>query len=622
MGFKGVYMRKIAILTKTWSNNYFMDFMEGVNEYIKDKDIRVDVFNAYDIGSSALRSKNELSIHSLPVPSHYESLIIFINSDGNDYEIDNIIDSFVSLKKPVISIDRKIGALPYMSIDNYASEYELVEHMIVEHGCKLFQYIGGTEGFFDNVERYRALKDCLEHHGLTLDENYVSYHNFMEADGIKAYEMIRERGLRLPDCVISANDNMAVGYVRRAEKDGFYAPRDYKICGFDNVNEGQKHYPSITSVNKNISQIAYDSLRYAEEARYGAKIPSQTLIKGRLQINDSCGCNEDRDIIDSYRRAIEDEKQRDRADRQQRDSRGVLCACKNFEELQRALDVNYSEIGLYEVAACIKDEVYKVGGEISPLCYSEKMRCYTASSVSKINRASTLIPDEWKDRNDRILVYSPFYFNNDILGYCIMPYKAEVYDKRYHEVFVDSISIAIENIRQKMLIDSMNQRFKELYVVDQMTGLYNRFGYSAMAGKLFGENKGRVYIVYVDIDNLKKMNDNYGHDIGDLAIKGAALCIRNVFDDTNIHVRMGGDEFLIMGKFISEEELLDKERRLLEKMNEYTKTHKLPVPLEASIGHSFNVNDIEETELEKMLKSADSNMYEIKQRRKKDKGLK
>lgn len=609
-------MRKIAVLTRTWSNNYFKDMLSGINEYIKDKDIIVDVFNAYDIGSSALRSKNELSIHSLPLASQYEGLIIFINSKGDDYELDNVIDSFVSINRPVISIDRKIGALPYIGIDNYASEYAMVEHMIKAHGCKLFQYVGGEEDFYDNTERYRAFVDCLKNYNLPLDERYVSHHHFMEDNGREAYERIKEAGLKMPDAVICANDNMAVGYCRAAEKDGLFAPKDYKLCGFDNVDEGQKHYPSITSVNKNITQIAKDSIRYIIEAQNGASIPAINLIAGYVKINDSCGCNKDRDIIMSYRRAIADEKKRDIADRQQRDSRGALCTCNTFEELQKALGTNHKEIGLYEFAACIKEDVYKVGKEPSLLCYSDNMVCYTADKVTRIRRERTLKPIEWENKEDKIFIYSPFYYNTEILGYSITPYKEDIYDKRYHEAVVDSISIAIENIRQKMLIDSMNQKFKELYVIDQMTGLYNRFGYSALAGKLFAQNAGKVFIVYVDIDNLKKMNDNYGHDIGDLSIVGASECIKKVFEEEDIKVRMGGDEFLVVGKFISEEDIISKEERLAEAMKEYSDKNKLPIPLEASIGHAFNIDEIKDTGLERILKEADSRMYATKLKRK------
>lgn len=612
----GGEMRKIAVLAKTWSNNYFKDMMSGIQDFIKDTDICVDVFNAYDIGSSALRSLNELAIHSFPVADQYEGLIIFMNSDGDNYELDNIIDSFISLNKPIVSMDRKIKGLPFVGIDNYASEYKMVEHMITEHNCKTFQYVGGIENFFDNKERYRALTDCLKQYDLELDPRYVSHHSFMEYDGANAFERIKSSNLPMPDAVVCANDNMAVGYCRAAEASGKIAPDDYALCGFDNIGEGQNHYPSITSVNKNIARITRESLRMIIEASHGARLPEETLLSGYIKINDSCGCNKDRDIIESYKAAITESKNRDRADQQQRDSKGAFCSCNTFEDLQSALKFNEKEIGLYETAVYIKEDIYRLNKNMTNLCYSENMMSYTASAVKYVSGRKNTIPAEWKERKEKIFVYSTLYFDHDILGYCVMPYVEEMYEKRYHEQFIDSISIAVENIRQRLLIESMNKKFKELYVIDQMTGLYNRFGYSAMAGKIFSENKGRIYIVYVDVDNLKVINDKYGHDMGDLAIKGAAQCIRKAFDDTELHVRMGGDEFLIMGGFTDEESLKAKEELTLELMQKYAVQEGLPLNLEASIGHSFNVDRIEATELELLLKAADKNMYEIKQHRK------
>ena len=96
-----------------------------------------------------------------------------------------------------------------------------------------------------------------------------------------------------------------------------------------------------------------------------------------------------------------------------------------------------------------------------------------------------------------------------------------------------------------------------------------------------------------------------------------ANCLRRVFTGDEVLVRMGGDEFLVMGAFVSEEEIIKSENELRDTMKKYSEEKKLPLPLEASLGHSFNVETVRETELTKLLNNADKCMYENKQLRKK-----
>ena len=173
--------------------------------------------------------------------------------------------------------------------------------------------------------------------------------------------------------------------------------------------------------------------------------------------------------------------------------------------------------------------------------------------------------------------------------------------------------MAVENIRQTLVLNEVNQRLEILYIRDSLTGLYNRFGYNSFAGECFKRNHGKVYIVFIDMDNLKKLNDGYGHEMGDVALKGIAEGIRSVYTDTDIHVRMGGDEFLVMGSYVEEEVLRKREIEMGKFLRKYSEENGLPLPLEVSMGYSFNEQPINDTGLESLLHFADARMYEKKQ---------
>lgn len=608
-------MRKIAVLVRTWSNGYFKELVDGIKDYIQNKDVQVDIYNAYDCGNDE-RTKAETQILYLPQPDFYDALIINLNIDTLDEKLDKIADNFIERGKPVISIDQHYGAINSVCIDNYAASRKIVEHMVVEHNCKKLQFVGGYKDYIDSEERYRAFVDVLTENGLEIDQRYVGFYYFLFSDGEAALKSIVDNNLELPDAVICANDSMAIGYIKAATSLGYRVPEDILVCGFDNSSAGQTYYPSITSINKDIPTLAHEAIRLVCEALNGAKIPDSTLSTGKFVINESCGCPSQRDSIQEYKNLLQSSQQLDFAEIRQRNSRAVLCGCRSFEDLMGALDINIHKYNIPMVALFVKDEC--INGDpdlISFSCSSSNMTCYTYNRIINRVNPGTINKSEIFGDN-QIYIYSPLYFNDKSFGFCLIPYIGDNYDMKQHTSYTDSISIAIENIIQKIHIDTMNRKFKELYVIDQLTGLYNRFGYSSMSGRLVTQENGKIYIVYIDLDGLKTINDTLGHETGDSAIIGAATCIKKVFNDTDIHVRMGGDEFLVVGPFTNEANLVNKEDQLSQELEQYSKDHELPFVLKASIGHSYNTEELKETELSKLMKIADTNMYNHKMAKK------
>ena len=85
--------------------------------------------------------------------------------------------------------------------------------------------------------------------------------------------------------------------------------------------------------------------------------------------------------------------------------------------------------------------------------------------------------------------------------------------------------------------------FKDLAAKDPMTGLLNRRGMEAVWRNKM--TKQKVALAVFDIDNFKAINDNYGHDVGDIAIQLVAKCIRENIRHTDVASRFGGEEFVL-----------------------------------------------------------------------------
>jgi diguanylate cyclase (GGDEF)-like protein len=100
-------------------------------------------------------------------------------------------------------------------------------------------------------------------------------------------------------------------------------------------------------------------------------------------------------------------------------------------------------------------------------------------------------------------------------------------------------------VRQSIL----DGELRSMALTDQLTGLHNRRGFAVLAEqqlKLAIRNMQGVLLFFCDIDNLKEINDAYGHEEGDCAMGRAAHALKETFRDSDILARLGGDEFGVL----------------------------------------------------------------------------
>ena len=338
--------------------------------------------------------------------------------------------------------------------------------------------------------------------------------------------------------------------------------------------------------------------------------------KGFCVFNESCGCHShahDNGQILQY--MYREKKTSEHHNELHFASQQLLCSTSIGPQMPEALEQCCKLLELDALALCLQpdwEESNVSEGEGARMPEASMPQAYTDHGP---DRLTSLTPNSWNARDDyQILLFSPLHFQSISLGYCVIPYNKDLipYDK--HRKFVDNLSLTLSLIWQQKKLQQMNLQLRRLYVRDQLTGLYNRFGYEDLAKNYFRKQQGRIYMMFLDVDNLKTFNDQYGHDMGDLAIKGVAEAMKAVLSQAPIKVRMGGDEFLAVGPYVDEAGLLSLEAQMELWLAQYSELHRMPFPLTASIGHVWN-EDADST-LEQLVQEADRRMYEIKKARK------
>ena len=161
-------------------------------------------------------------------------------------------------------------------------------------------------------------------------------------------------------------------------------------------------------------------------------------------------------------------------------------------------------------------------------------------------------------------------------------------------------------------------RLESLSLLDDLTGLYNRRGFfSAAKGQLrqAEEQDFTLFLLFLDIDNLKLINDTWGHQVGDLAITEFVNILNDTLRKSDIKGRMGGDEFAI----IARESIKDLPDSIIHRLEQNIQVfnEKKNFPFQLSISAGITRFDPEEPKtIDALVREADTLMYEKKREKK------
>jgi diguanylate cyclase (GGDEF)-like protein len=164
---------------------------------------------------------------------------------------------------------------------------------------------------------------------------------------------------------------------------------------------------------------------------------------------------------------------------------------------------------------------------------------------------------------------------------------------------------------------------RSLSLKDELTGLYNRRGFFELGEqyeRVAARERRSLAVVFVDLDGLKPINDQFGHDAGDRAITEAGLLLKSVCRSADVVVRMGGDEFAVLAMDLDTTTFAAFRARAELALAARNARGDLPFELSFSLGAAFRATDREEP-LETLLARAEAAMYSEKRAHRMERGL-
>jgi len=183
-------------------------------------------------------------------------------------------------------------------------------------------------------------------------------------------------------------------------------------------------------------------------------------------------------------------------------------------------------------------------------------------------------------------------------------------------------TLELELANQKLVAEiqervKAEEAVRRLSLTDELTSLYNRRGFFLLAEqqlRLSRRMNAESYLLFADLDDLKDINDTFGHDAGDRAIIQAANILRHTFQEADIIARLGGDEFAVLvTSSLGGADAIQS--RLIEETHKSNQNSPAPYSISMSIGIEA-CHLIQNASLEDLVTRADAAMYLRKRDRK------
>lgn len=629
-------MKKIALITDGWKRYVTYAWVQGYRRYASQYHLDTDLYVFQSFGNFNTDegyNSGEYNITRLPDLRIFDGIILDLSNVSDASLKESFLARVRESGVPAISLLEDLPGLYYSGLDNLTDFSILVEHLITEHGCRKLNYVGASPRNQENQKRLLAYRKTLEKHGILFEPERVIERSFEIKTGIRAFTEFQQKDL-LPEAFVCASDNIAVGVCLAAREAGFSIPEDFLVTGFDNEDKASYCNPRITTADFSKTEIMYHAMELLVDIWNGQTDRRCTYTQAVHIFQESCRCvsecppDRGQYII---KRILSEARQSDMQN-WMIDLNRFLLDCTSYTDLTSHMQMWLHEHqfgNLYllmnpdifhlekvDILPEIPDDIYRCVG------YPDKMTVvHPVSDTEAVMQLSItdghLLPDITRTGDQNIFVFAPLHFREREVGYVVLQNCDYLLDHQFLFKMLNSFRTALESLYNKLVLCKKNKQLSQLYIHDSLTGLYNRMAYENLALPLFQkymQKKKHLGILFVDADHLKYINDNFGHDMGNLAIRSIASAIHKSCPVGSVCMRYGGDEFVCVIPDFDLPRMHRLEKTILHALEEISDVSRFPFPLEASIGSViaddavFSLNDY--------INLADQKMYASKKARK------
>lgn len=538
---------------------------------------------------------------------------------------------------PIITIASNIEGYEHVMYDNAKGVRDAVEYLI-EQGRQKIACLAGFTDNNDAAERLDAYRKVLMAHGIEPDDRLVGYCNMTSMCG----DEIERLFTRNPDidAIVCVNDETARAVYDYLNGTGRIIGKDVAVVGFDDLSYAYKMNPPLSTVRADPADLGYQAVREGiKHLKTGEPVNSSvttTFIKRA-----SAGLENVENQVSVAEFDVNIEKML-------MDLRTTNRAAKEMFSFNKYVDQNYAALltgmTMLGIEYCylyllptpvihlqtdrwnkpeelmMKACLYGGNAMVIPR-YRQRIplnKIYSHSLMPRDRRYTMILLDLFSTDMQYGIAMMEFHFDKhyciEALGYQM---SAAVRMLKLMQTQEETQRQLEENLSQ---LEENNINLNKEAFSDRLTGLLNRRGFEEKANEILIDisNQGKyIMVAYADMDNLKIINDRFGHKEGDFALRACADMIRDVFGGDDIIGRIGGDEYAVVSLSDEPVNMRELRERAAARMAKFNQDSEKPYNVRFTIG-GYTQSFLQGSRLSNMLENADNDLYEAKKLRDKD----
>lgn len=645
----------IGVLISGLFGDYVQNFCKGIQKAATENNLNLIIIpgkyiNRYSETNRDVEFEYQYNtLFKVAADCKLDGIIIEAGSIGN-FTSKEVINDFVKQFDHIPSIlaSHKMEGHASICFNNEIGIMEALEYLYA-NGNRSFAMFGGPESNIDAIERKATFLKFLKKHRIKFDEKMYVSGNFTSTCVKKAKQLIDQN----PDveAIFCANDEQALAMYKALEMVKKEPGKDVSVLGFDDDYTAARIKPSLSSVRADASEMGENAVKMLLEAMSGETVenfemPTRFIMRSSFT---SGTVGEYKDARDKEIEAIEQEF----IETLYRRREEYYDTSVNFKLFTQSLfffrdadedcfgtildklkflGINNAFLYLFEYPEePVKGAQLRLPDKILLKAMMKDGDVSMLSAARQQVNTKDMFRNfymNWRDFDT--LVVHPVYSGTQLYGYLFTDLALGNFNNA--EILVNQFSSAIKMLGllrqndeiQRQLMENLkvlrenNIVLDTLSNMDMLTGLYNRRGFFANASELVDECRlegTNVIAMYADMNNLKIINDKYGHEEGDYALSLLGKVIKLVVGKIGVCGRIGGDEYALVipvkdgktGESISE--LIDK------KLDDANKKSSKPFDVTVSCGYQVIYANLDQ-DLEEALAVADAMLYEVKKRKK------
>ena len=616
--------KRIAALMAGVDQEYQQGFTWGMYNASQAKNVDLCIFNCQGHADGFERNdEGERAIFSLPDLSDFDGVVLLLDTIPTKACSDQILQMLSEKPDmPLVTVDCQWGQSVSITFDDNSSVREMLLHLMEQHGFRDFALVTGPVGTSVADNRANAARSVIEEFGANLPKDAIFDGRWVREGGRMAADKLLDREGPLPQVIVCGNDGMAFGVAERLREKGVRIPEDIAVTGFDALNEAVGR--GLTTINRPVKAAGEKAVNVLVEwISKGKPAHRNYIMPTHIIYGDSCGCQLDGaqsskyvKMLSAERREVEQTLLKSAAFFS---GMAGMADAKAAGERLEAFARNWKAQQFY---VCVDPDFMKEAPARRGAPYPEEMLllCGWNKGRTELQQrfgTKKLLPLLAREHEQpQALVFSPLYASGRSFGYAVFDVAHAAGYGLY--ALLTLLAACLHRMSLHATVKSYAAALEDMSTHDVMTGLLNRRGMTRTVTPVFEravQEQLCFGIISMDANNMKYINDNFGHPMGDAAICRLSRVLRCLEEYGMTCVHISGDEFLAAGIVQDEADALQMRTILETELARVNREDHWCCDIEAGMGVYAAVPQTME-DLDDFMRLADHEMYRDKETKK------